>query len=301
MKKEYPYFDTFNFGVEYEFFAINNEKKHVYNANHLIHTLLGVEFDISESQLLDNRCPTLLSNSRHELIGDGTPFEIISKYPVCYSHFGWYHNELWRYVKRYREYVEKTFNVETLLTPFISKDDGWEFINPGYCYSSQKITFNAYTGEGYKGFKKEDDLVSFRPAGFHIHTRFENKETEDEMFKGFSCEYKYTADFDETRQKDLCYKVTSPTLCNELVKQLDYTYLLYLNYLSKETRDKELLRNKEYAKLGNYRIKEHIGGYKTLEYRQFSSAFLTIPLKAQQEIFSTFRHTINEFLKKNFA
>jgi hypothetical protein len=304
-----------DFGFECEFFAVNKQDKKVYNASYLISKIFDICTDIynkgadtkliqkASSRLfgyyLSPRNPVLLSNPCHDLIADGTVFEIVGKQSYQYWYVGAGTFKDYDCINRnynkdidfYRSYVEKMFNVSTLLTPYISQEDGWEFVNPGWQFSGEKVTINAYTGKGLVDSKKDSNKnVSFRTAGFHIHIRFREKEDEDKMFKGYAVKEVYGG-----------WEITSPTLCNELIKELDSAYSLYISYLSNEDRDKEILRASKYATLGNYRIKDHKGysrGYKTLEYRQFSSVFFKLTPGQQESIMAKFNEIIIEFLNK---
>lgn len=268
-----------DYGFEYEFFAACPKEKKVYNATHLINKFFERFTQDQNLRYLNytTGLPVLLSNSSHDLVADGTAFEIICNYVLYGGNFT--AKQTNSHINFYRSYIEKMLNVPTLLTPYISTEDGYEFLNPGDQFSGKKIMANAYSGKAWRNYKKlEPKPVSFRTVGFHIHIRFRDKEDENKMFNGYDS-----------------WHLTSAPLCNALIQELDSVYHLYLSYLSSEDRQKELLRTSRYATLGNYRIKEH-GDYKTLEYRQFSSAFLTLPFKQQDFLMEKFHNIIINFL-----
>jgi hypothetical protein len=272
-----------DFGFEIEIFACDQKDKKIFNAVKLIKDYLHVE------KLTPNFYgnPTLITiPNYYSIISDGTPFEIVGIKKAC-------EESMIRkeaapsiniYLNNVRQYLKILFGVDTLLTPFADNKE-YEFIDPGTVYSSGKHIHNAYTGRSRHDKKKEpiDKLVSFRTAGFHIHIRFKNKESEEKMFKG----------------------VYAPHKCNELIKELDK---VYDNYFPKvfasnpELFKKEKLRNEQFAIKGDYRIKFHNHGqldsFSTLEYRQFSAAFFTLEESIQSEILHDFAATCRKFVKQ---
>jgi len=271
-----------NYGFEIELFGANIEKKQIFNATRLITDYLKLDELPGIPVMLRNNPfnPLLVSTPKFDLISDGTPFEIVSKNTACEQSMmqdGLAAINLNKHLKGIQTYLRRLLNIDTLLIPFV-KGSEWEFVKPGRVFCSDKRIHNAYSNTSFYNEKKEetDLLVTFRSAGFHIHIRF-----------------------DDNIAKVMFKDVYAPVKCNELVKELDEVYQKYLPHsLDGELYKQESLRNKEYAKFGNYRIKYHDSGFSTLEYRQFSSAFFLLPLDIQTKILHDFANTVRKFVKK---
>jgi len=276
-----------DYGFELEFFAADFKNKKVFNATKLIekHNKLDYfkEFGPENFILTDPSVPNnhnLIHSPKFDIISDGTVFEVVTLDTV-YDFQDWLYGfgKIKNIFDQSIHYVGKLFDVACLTNALLSKDQGWQFIDPGVVYSSNKMINNAYTGEWTWADKKEETEknkeVSFRAAGFHIHIAFPEK-VAPIIFKG---QY-------------------APKLCNELVKQLDE---IYDKYFPNNFSINEELRNSLYATKGNYRLKYHNHGFHrdftTLEYRQFSSEFMLLPEKLQKEILIEFDKVVQKFVK----
>lgn len=271
-----------NYGFEIELFGANLKNKQIFNATKLIFNHLKLDELPGFPDRGEN--PLLASTPRFDLIADGTPFEIISKKTACEHSMldkdGLAVRVLNKHLLGIQVYLNRLFNIDTLLVPFVQNNE-WDFIKPGKVFTSNKRIHNAYTNASFYNEKKEENdlLVTFRSAGFHIHIRFEEK-VEKEIFKD----------------------IYAPKQCNELVKELDSVYKKYLPHslslISPALVEKESARNEKYATFGNYRIKYHSQGFSTLEYRQFSAAFFLLPLDVQTNILHDFASTVRKFVNK---
>ena len=145
-----------NYGFEIELFGADLQKKQIFSANNLITDYLKLKELPGHSA---NQNPILASNNRLQLIADGTPFEIIGKQTACEESMlgkdGYAVKFINTDLKQIRSYLEKLFNIDTLLTPFVEKPE-WEFINPGQVYSSGKRKHNAYTNTSKYDDKKKE-------------------------------------------------------------------------------------------------------------------------------------------------
>lgn len=271
-----------NYGFEIEFFAADTQKKQIFNAGRLITDFLQVEAFPKIQIASEYNCPVFLNTRDFNLIADGTVFEIVGKRTACepsmIDGYGFAIKTINNSLNEILKYSSQIFKIETLLSPY-AKTPEWEFINPGGVYNSGKLTYNAYSNTSNYEDKKEESnkLVNFRTNGFHIHIRF-----------------------DDAVAKKLFKNINVP-VCNELIQLLDKVYQKYFPSclsFNTELMSQEILRTQDYSKLGNYRIKSHSGGYSTLEYRQFSSAFFLLPLDIQQKILHDFAMTVRKFVKR---
>lgn len=270
-----------NYGFEIELFGTKGKK--VFNAEKLIKNKILKDFRLDLLSKFDRGTSdqnVLLKGYPFNLISDGTAFEIVGTKTACEPSMlgGEAAKEINYNLCLVRNYLSALFKIDTSTLPYVSKSDGWEFVEPGSVFCSEKKNHNAYTNKWWYGKKKESgEDVTFRSAGFHIHIRFDTP-VANKMFEGMYC----------------------PPLCNELIIELDKVYNQYFPncLVSKNLIKQENLRNEKFAKLGTYRIKYHPQNFSTLEYRQFSSAFFLLGLDAQKQILHDFASTVRKFTNK---
>lgn len=279
-----------NLGFELEGFLTQKEKNQllIYNAFHE----LNVDF----------LGKAIISGAGFEIFPDGTALEIISDILYRPSYDKYEKPFLLHQVNRLKNIIQsvssKLLSKEILFRAFVrdgsfmrDKNSYSKFINHGYRFSSDKLEYNAYSGNYHSAIKKDDGKVSFRTAGFHIHIGFEEKYSKIifEEIPSFSVDESWNYKKVERPHKNIH--------CNHIIQLIDNCFdRIILPTLS----EAEIQRENLYMRKGDFRIKTDTKlGLPTLEYRRLSAEFVEKDDEVKAEFISTFTKEVNQYLEKN--
>lgn len=266
-----------NYGLELEGF-LTTHKDGVTN----IHCARNILFDHFKHS------DVKLKMGDYTIFNDGTPLEITSG--IFFAHymasgaikFMW--DKLSKFI--FMLGCEPSFKAFYVNGPKV------KFINPSYTFSSEKVHYNAYTGNYFTAIKKEQDVVTLRTIGLHIHIGFP-----EEFSKLIFAEIP-KVDYDERVAEEKVERPHKNIHCNEIIKLID---LIFEEQLSKLMSQAERRREEEYSTPGDFRIKtDTITGLPTLEYRRLSSEFAMLPRVFQDRFFKEIDEKIINYLKETF-
>lgn len=258
--------NLFDVGIEIEFFLTRGAT--VFNAKKVLTEALGFSID----QNIHDTGALRLSND-WSLRTDGTACEAHLFTP----HNSQHHQSLkWRlgllgpramnaqpYVRDRLKAIKLISGYDHCYVPYLKGEQMLNgrpitFDSPGNVFSSGKVmrdAHNARTLPAPDKKERENDAVSMRTAGLHLHFSLSSDKVYDPIRKAFNQQL-----FGGYRRTD------------RLIQQLDSIY--EVDILPHEGRASRL-RREQYQPLGRYRVKyDTISGNPTFEYRQLDSSLI---------------------------